>query len=36
MIIYDAKDDPILQYSSQKPSKSSKYDFEDGGFLTHF
>ena len=23
--------DPILQVSSQEPSASSKYDFEDGG-----
>ena len=29
-------DDPILQDSSQEPSASFKYDFEDGGFLTHF
>ena len=27
------KDDPILQVSSQEPSASSKYDFEDGGVL---
>ena len=25
--------DPILQVSSQEPSASSKYDFEDGGVL---
>ena len=24
------KNDPILQVSSQEPSMSSKYDFEDG------
>jgi len=30
------KDDPILQISSQEPSASSKYDFEDRGFLKHF
>ena len=29
-------DDPILQVSSQEPSESSKYHFEDGGFLAHF
>ena len=28
--------DPILQISSQEPSMSSKYHFEDRGFLTHF
>ena len=27
---------PSSQVSSQKPSMSSKYDFEDRGFLTHF
>ena len=27
------KDDPILQVSSQEPSASSKYDFEDEGVL---
>ena len=36
MTIHDVKDDPILQNASQKPSMSSKYDFEDRGFLTHF
>ena len=30
------EDDPILQDSSQEPSVSSKYDFEDGGLLRHF
>ena len=35
-MIYDVKNDPILQASSQEPSTSSKYDFKDGGFLTHF
>ena len=35
-MIHNAKDDPILQDSSQEPSASSKYDFEDGGFLRHF
>ena len=34
-MIQDFKDDLILQVSSQEPSASSKYDFEDGGFLTH-
>ena len=34
MTIYDVKNDPILQVSSREPSVSSKYDFEDGGFLT--
>ena len=36
MMINDVKDDPILRDSSQEPSTSSNYDFEDGGFLTHF
>ena len=35
-LIQQVKDDPILQVSSQEPSVSTKYDFEDGGFLTHF
>ena len=35
-MIHDVKDDPILQDSSQEPSMSSKYDFQDVGFLTHF
>ena len=35
-LIQQVKDDPILQVSSQEPSASSKYDFEDGGFLRHF
>ena len=35
-MIKDIKGDPILQDSSQEPSASSKYDFEDRGFLTHF
>ena len=35
-MIHDVKDDPILQESSQEPSMSSKYDFKDVGFLTHF
>ena len=26
MMIYDVKNDPILQVSSQEPSKSTKYD----------
>ena len=30
-MIYDVKDDPILQDSSQEPSTSSMYDFEDRG-----
>ena len=30
-MIQHVKDDPILQVSSQEPSESSKYDFEDGG-----
>jgi len=33
MTIQDVKNDPILQVSSQEPSTSSKYDFEDGGVL---
>ena len=36
MMIQDVKDDLILQDFSQEPSTSSKYDFEDGGFLTNF
>ena len=32
-MIYDIKDDPIFQDSSQEPSASSKYDFKDGGGL---
>ena len=36
MMINDVKDDPILKDSSQEPSTSSKYDFEDGGFLKLF
>ena len=36
MTIHDVKNDPILQVSSQEPSTSSKYDFEDGRFLAHF
>ena len=36
MMTYDGKNDPILQDSSQEPSTSSKYDFEDVGFFTHF
>ena len=32
-MIQHIKDDPILQVSSQEPSSSSKYDFEDGGVL---
>ena len=35
-MIQHVKDDTILQVSSQEPSVSSKYDFNDGGFLTHF
>ena len=35
-MIYEVKVDPILQVSSQEPSMSSKYNFEDRGFLTHF
>ncbi len=35
-MLQHVKDDPILQVSSQEPSTSSKYDFEDRGFLTHF
>ena len=33
MMIHDFEDDPMLQVSSQEPSVSSKYDFEDGGIL---
>ena len=36
IMIHDVKDDPILQDSSQESLMSSKYDFEDRGFLTHF
>ena len=36
MMIPNVKNDPILQVSSQEPSTFSKYDFEDGGILTHF
>ena len=36
MMIRDVKDDRILQDSSQESSMSSKYDFEDGGFLINF
>ena len=36
MKIQDVKNDPILQVSSKEPSTSSKHDFDDGGFLTHF
>ena len=32
-MIQHVKDDPILQVSSQEPSPSYKYDFEDGGVL---
>jgi hypothetical protein len=32
-LIQHIKDDPILQVSSQEPSASSKYDFEDRGVL---
>ena len=35
-MIHDVKDVPILKETSQEPSMSSKYDFEDVGFLTHF
>ena len=31
MIVYDVKNNPILEESSQDPSTSFKYDFEDGG-----
>ena len=34
--MHNVNDDPILTESSQEPSMSSKYDFEDGGFLKHF
>ena len=34
MMIHDVKYGPTLQDSSQEPSTSSQYDFEDGGFLT--
>ena len=34
MMINDVKDDPIPQDSSQEPSISSKYDFEDNYFDT--
>ena len=36
MMIQDVKDDSILQDSTQEPSTSPKYDFEDWGFLIHF
>ena len=32
-MIYNVKDDHILLDSSQEPSASSKYDFEDGEVL---
>ena len=32
-MVQHVKDDPVLQVSSQEPSMSSKYDFEDGGVL---
>ena len=32
-MIHDVKDDPIIQVSSQEPTMSSKYNFEDGGVL---
>ena len=35
-MIQHVKDDLILQVSSQEPPASSKYDFDDGGFLTCF
>ena len=35
-MIQHVKDELILQVSSQEPLASSKYDFKDGGFLTHF
>jgi hypothetical protein len=34
-MIHNVKNDPILLDSSQEWSMSSKYDLEDGGFLTH-
>ena len=30
-MIHDTKDDSIRQDSSQEPSTSTKYDFQDGG-----
>ena len=33
MMIHDVKNDSILQVSSQEPSMSSEYDFEDRGVL---
>ena len=35
MMIHDIEDDHILQDSIQESSMSSKYDFENGGFLIH-
>ena len=35
-MIDDVKDDLIHEDFSQEPSTSSKYDFEDWGFLSHF
>ena len=32
MMIHDVKNDPILQISSQEPSTSYMYDFEEGAF----
>ena len=34
MMIYDVKEDPILQDSSQEPSMSSMYDFCNGVLYT--
>ena len=34
--IHDVKNDSILQVTSHEPSLSSKHDFEDWVFLTHF
>ena len=36
MTIRNVKKDPIHQVSSQEPATSSKYDFQDVGFLTRF
>ena len=36
MMIHDVKNDSILQISSKELSTSLKYDFKDGGVVTHF
>ena len=36
LLIYDVKEDPIVEDSSQEPSPSNKYNFKDKGFFTNF